>query len=367
VRVLVVNPGSSTLKAALVVDGETLETDEVTVDAGEVDLDEVREVSERWAPVEAVGVRFVHGGPDLSDPVVVDPGVLATLEETVALAPLHNPPALTATRALDEALPDVPVVACFDTAFHRTLPDDAAIYAVPRAWNERWRLRRYGFHGLSHAYACRQAARTLGRPLEELRVVTAHLGGGASLCAVKGGVSVDTTMGFTPLAGLVMQVRSGSVDPGLVLWLQQEGGLSLDELTHGLEHEAGLRGLSGTSGDMREVLAGIEAGDEHCRLAFDVYAHRLVREIGAMVASAGGLDALVFTGGVGEHTPRLRTAVVDRLAYLGVELDESANESERGPDREVSTPGSGVRVLVVEAREDLEIARAVEGLLGARM
>ena len=359
-RVLVVNPGSSSLKVALVADGEGAKSAHVSVEDGPGEL---HQVLADWAEADAVGVRFVHGGPDHLQPVRVDDGVLADLDAARDLAPLHNPPALDATRAIREARPDLPVVACFDTAFHRTLPPEAATYAIPREWNQRWRLRRYGFHGLSHQYAASRAAAMLGRRLDELRVVTCHLGGGASLCAVARGRSVDTTMGFTPLAGLVMQVRSGSVDPGLVLWLQQHAGLSLEEVADGLEHRAGLKGLTGTSGDMREVLAGVDAGDPACVTALDVYVHRLAREIGGMVVSAGGLDALVFTGGVGEHTEVVRARVAERLGFLGVHLDPEHNDGPATGDRDFTGSGSAVRVLVVEAREDLQIAAEVEALL----
>lgn len=361
-RILVVNPGSATLKAALVVDGEALESTNVSISNC---ARQVRDVIASWSPLNAAGVRFVHGGADHLEPVRIDDAVLAELDAVAGLAPLHNPSALAATRAVREARPDLPLVACFDTSFHRTLPPEAATYAVPKEWNARWRLRRYGFHGISHEYAAGRAATMIGRPLEELRMVICHLGGGASLCAVAGGRSVDTTMGFTPLEGLVMQVRSGSVDPGLVLWLQRDGGLSLAEVTEGLERNGGLKGLSGTSGDIREVDAGARNGDRDCELALKVYVHRLVRDIGAMVASAGGLDALVFTGGIGEHADILRAQVADRLRFLGVAIDPARNAGEHGGERDVTALGSSVRVLVVEAREDLQIATAVGSVLGA--
>ena len=336
-RTLVVNPGSSSLKVTLVEDGV----------AG----------SDDGGPYDAIGVRFVHGGPDHTEAVVVDDRVLADLEEVSDLAPLHNPPALDAARDLRERHPGVPVVACFDTAFHTTIPAAAATYALPREWNQRWRLRRYGFHGLSHAWAARRAAELVGRPVEDLRMVTCHLGGGASLCAVRGGRSVDTTMGFTPLEGLVMQTRSGSVDPGLLLHLLREEGVSPDELYDVLDRRSGLRGLSGTSGDFQEVRRAREAGDPDAALAFDVYVHRLVREAGAMAAAAGGLDLLVLTGGVGEHAPEVRSALAAGLTHLGVRLDEARNAAADGD----GVVGDGV--VVVEAREDLEIDRQVRALV----
>jgi len=360
VRILVVNPGSTGLKVALVVDGDTASTAQVGADRA---LDEVARVAADWMPLDAAAVRFVHGGPDHLEPVLLDEAVLAELDEVTALAPLHNPTALAAARALRAAHPDLRLVACFDTTFHAHLPAAAATYALPREWNERWRLRRYGFHGLSHEWAATRAAGLLGRPLADLRLVICHLGGGASLCAVRGGRSVDTTMGFTPLEGLAMQVRSGSVDPGLLLWLQQSAGVGVSELAETLERHAGMAGLSGTSGDLREVLAGVDRGEEACRLAFDVYLHRLVRELGGMVAAAGGLDALVFTGGVGEHQPRVRRAVAERLAWLGVELDPRRNEAPVAADRDLAAAGSAVPVLVVAAREELSAAVQVERVL----
>ena len=336
-RILVVNPGSSSLKVTLVHDGRAVDDD--------------------GGPYDAVGVRFVHGGPDHTEAALVDEELLADLDRVSDLAPLHNPPALRAARELLDRHPAVPVVACFDTAFHTTIPAAAATYALPRAWNERWRLRRYGFHGLSHGWASRRAAELVGRPVEDLRMVTCHLGGGASLCAVRGGRSVDTTMGFTPLEGLVMQTRSGSVDPGLLLHLLRREGVSPDDLDEALDRESGLRGLSGTSGDFQEVRRARDAGDADAALALDVYVHRLVREAGAMAAAAGGLDVLVFTGGVGEHAPELRSAVVGSLAHLDVRVD-GRNDTAAGD----AVVGDGV--VVVEAREDLEIARQVTALLG---
>ena len=336
-RTLVVNPGSSSLKVTLVEDGSVVPDD--------------------GGPYDAIGVRFVHGGPDRTEPVVVDAAVLADLERVSDLAPLHNPPALAAARDLGEQHPGVPVVACFDTTFHTTIPVAASTYALPREWNRRWQLRRYGFHGLSHAWAASRATELVGRPVEELAMVTCHLGGGASLCAVRGGRSVDTTMGFTPLEGLVMQTRSGSVDPGLLLHLLRQEGVSADELYDVLDRGSGLKGLSGTSGDFQEVRQARAAGDADADLAFDVYVHRLVRETGAMAAAAGGLDVLVFTGGIGEHAPELRSEVIGRLAHLGVRLDPARNDAVGGD----GVVGEGV--VVVEAREDLEIDRRVRALL----
>lgn len=303
---------------------------------------------------DAVGHRVVHGGLDLQSATVLDDAVVAAIEALTPLAPLHQPRALAGIRAVHAALPDVPAVACFDTAFHATLPAAAATYALPEDWRRRWPLRRFGFHGLSHQYAARRATELLdGAPGH--RMVTCHLGAGASLCAVLDGRSVDTTMGFTPLEGLVMNTRAGSVDPGLVLWLVTGAGLAPAEVAEGLERRSGLAGLSGTSGDLREIGAG--------SLAFDVYVHRLRREIAAMAAALGGLDALVFTGGVGEHQPSVRAAAGAGLGFLGVEVDGDRNGAVRA-DGEIGAAGAPVRTLVVSAREDLEISRQVRVLLG---
>jgi acetate kinase len=340
VRVLVANAGSSSLKLSL------LDADDTELWACE--LEAPRAVVERDAVAAALaelpelpdvaGHRIVHGGERFREAVVIDEAVQAALEELTVLAPLHQPKSLAALAAVRHALPAVPAVACFDTAFHATLPPAAATYALPLQWRERYGVRRYGFHGLSHAYAARAASNAR-------RIVTCHLGAGASLCAVLDGRSVDTTMGFTPLEGLVMATRSGSVDPGLLLWLQQHERVSVDSMTDALEHESGLLGLAGTA-DMRLLLA---RDDDEARLAVDVYVHRLRSGIGAMAASLGGLDALVFTGGVGENSARIRELACEGLGHLGIGVPESV-----------------VRVLVIHAREDLEIARQARELLGAQ-
>ena len=339
-RVLVANAGSSSLKLSLLdSDDSELWVRELEAPRAAIDADAVASaLAELPARPHAAGHRIVHGGERFREAVAIDDEVEVALRELTVLAPLHQPKSLAALDAVRRALPDVPAVACFDTAFHATLPPAAATYALPRPWRERYGVRRYGFHGLSHAYAARAAPGAR-------RVVTCHLGAGASLCAVLDGRSIDTTMGFTPLEGLVMATRSGSVDPGLLLWLQQHEGVSVDSMAEALEHDSGLLGLAG-SADMRELLAR-EDGD--ARLAVDVYVHRLRAGIGAMAAALGGLDALVFTGGVGEHAERIRELACEGLAHLGV-----------GP------PEERVRVLTVHAREDLEIARQVRALLGAQ-
>jgi acetate kinase len=284
------------------------------------------------------------------------------LAQLTDLAPLHQPKSLAALDAVGEALPDLPAVACFDTAFHVTLPAAARTYALPAQWRRRWGLRRYGFHGLSHAWIARRAPELLHRDPSELRIVSCHLGAGASLCAIAGGRSVATTMGFTPLEGLVMATRSGSVDPGLLLWLLPRTGLSAEGFNHALEHESGLLGLAHTS-DMREVLAGARGGEADASLALEVYLHRLRAGIGEMATALGGLDVLAFTGGVGERAAEIRSGAAQGLEFLGVGVDADANAGASG-DCEITAAGTPVASLVIEAREDLEIARQTRAALG---
>jgi acetate kinase len=365
-RVLVVNAGSSSLKLRLLGEGDALVgTADLPPTDGRGGVEALRATIDAMGPVDAVGHRVVHGGTEFREPVRLDPAVISRLRALTDLAPLHQPGALAALEAVGGCLPNVPAVACFDTAFHATLPEAAATYALPREWRRRWPLRRFGFHGLSHAYAARRAAELLGRPLEALRTVTCHLGAGASLAAVHGGRSVDTTMGFTPLEGLVMATRSGSVDPGLVLWLQEHVGTPPGELAATLERRSGLLGLAGHPG-MPEVLAAEAAGDADAALAVAVYVLRLRQSIAAMAAAMDGLDALVFTGGVGENAAEIRRRAAGGLGFLGVALDAARNEAgEAGEDREIGTAEALVRSLVVHAREDLEIARQVRGLLAS--
>jgi acetate kinase len=355
VRVLVANAGSSSLKLSLIdSDDAQLWARELAAPRAVIEPEAVADaLAELPAAPEVVGHRIVHGGERFRAAVRIDPGVLTALQELVALAPLHQPKSLAAVQAVSAALPAIPSVACFDTAFHATLPAAAATYALPRRWRERYGLRRYGFHGLSHSYAARRA-RQLSPPSS--RLVTCHLGAGASLCAVLDGRSVDTTMGFTPLEGLVMATRSGSVDPGLLLWLQQHEGLSVAELAEALEHDSGLAGLAGTL-DMREVLA---RDDPDAELALAVYVHRLRAGIAGMAAALGGLDAIAFTGGVGEGSARVRELACEGLAHVGVAIDAERN-TEADDDADVRAEGSTVSVLVVRAREDLEIARQARG------
>ena len=361
-RILVVNAGSSSLKLSVLDDADSLLASE-TVDApvGRIDDAALRAAISANSPIDAVGHRIVHGGTEFTQPVLIDARVLRRLEALTDLAPLHQPKSLRGLDVVSRLLPGVPAVACFDTAFHAHLPPAASTYALPPQWRHRWDLRRFGFHGLSHAYASRRAAELTGLKLEDLRIVTCHLGAGASLAAGKGGMSVDTTMGFTPQEGLVMATRSGSVDPGLLLWLEEHVGMPPSELATTLEYRSGLLGICGSS-DMRVILQAEADGDADSALAIGVYLHRLRAGIASMAAAMGGLDTLVFTGGVGEHAAPIRERCAAELGFLGVALDRAANAGAAG-DREIGADGSQVRTLVVEAREDLEIARGVRQVL----
>jgi acetate kinase len=333
--VLVVNAGSVSLKLSAVgPDGETTK---------------VSSLAEAPDDVEAVAHRVVHGGSRFREPVLVDDAVELELAGLTELAPLHNAPALAAIREARHAFPQLPQVAVFDTAFHRTIPDRASTYALPLELRELG-IRRFGFHGLSVQWASEQV------PVP--RLVVCHLGGGCSVTAVRDGRSVDTTMGFTPLEGVPMATRAGSVDPGALVYLLRHH-LSVESLDFALEHESGLAGLSGLSGDVREL----QGSDQpRARLALDVFTYRIATAVGAMAVALDGLDALVFTAGIGEHSASVREAVCSRLEFLGVELDPSANASVQ-PDAVVSVSGSSVRVVVLEAREDLVAAREARRLL----
>jgi acetate kinase len=359
--VLVVNAGSSSLKLSLLnpADKVLAATEVEHWDSGGPPA-ALTSFLDGLPGVDAVGHRVVHGGPHLVAPAVIDASVRRAIEAATDLAPLHQPRALGGIDVVSRLLPGVPEVACFDTAFHAGLPAAASTYALPAAWRERFGLRRYGFHGLSHGYAARRAGEMLGTVPEQLRIVSCHLGAGASLAAIAHGRSVDTTMGFTPLEGLVMATRAGNTDPGLLLWLLRDGGMAVDELGDGLERDSGLAGLAGTA-DMREVIQRADAADPDAVLALDVYLHRLRQLIAGMAAAMDGLDVLVFTGGIGEHSPRIRSRGAP--AFLGVLLEEQRNQAARG-DADIGAAGSPVATLVITSREDIEIAGQVRALLG---
>jgi len=361
-RVLVLNAGSSSLKLSLVDDDDRVLVDrEFEVAEGRLDETQLGTAIRDMDGIEAIGHRVVHGGPRYRASVRIDADVIRYLITITDLAPLHLPAALAGIAAARELLPRIPAVACLDTAFHSRMPAPASTYAIPDEWRERHGIRRYGFHGFSHAYAARRAAEMMQRPPRNLRVVTCHLGSGASLAAVHGGRSVDTTMGFTPLEGLVMATRSGTVDPGALLYLQRHAGVSESELNEALDRKGGLMALAGTA-DMREILKRIADGDERAELAFDVYIHRLRALIAGMAAAMNGLDVLVFTGGVGENASPVRGAAVAGLRFLGVEIGPMLEASLSG-DYDISGPGASVPTLVIKSREDIEVAREVRRVL----
>lgn len=356
-----VNAGSSSLKLRLVESDDRVVAS-ADLPALQADPQGLHRATADWPAFGASGHRVVHGGNRFLTATPIDDAVVAELDSLNELAPLHNPPAIAGIRAVRSRFPDLPAVACFDTTFHTTLAPEAAVYGIPWEWTERLQVRRFGFHGLSYAYTCRRAAELLGRPAEDLRMVICHLGAGASLAAVDGGRSVDTTMGFTPLEGLIMATRSGSVDPGALLWLQRKLNLSPDALLSKLEHSSGLRGMAG-SGDMREILDGAERGEPRAQLALGAYTHRVGAQIAAMSASMGALDAVVFTGGVGERSPRVRALACHKLGFLGVEINEELNHAPAVADTRISASGSPTPVLLVHTREELQIASEVRRVL----
>ena len=310
-----------------------------------------------------VGHRIVHGGNHFRGPALLDAAVLAKVEELIPLAPLHNPPALAGVRAVAAKLPGVPQVGVFDTAFHQTLPEAAARYALP-AWCERdYGVRKYGFHGTSHQYVSRRAAALLGREPGAANVVTLHLGNGCSAAAVAGGTCVDTTMGLTPLAGLAMGARSGDLDPAAVLYLQRAAGLSVDEVDRLLNRESGLKGLCGDN-DVRRVLDREAAGDRDAALALDLYCRRIRKTVGAYFAVLGAVDAVVFTAGVGENSAQIRARVCGPLGPFGIALDPAANAAPSRAERRIDA-GGAVAVLVIPTDEEREIARQARGVAGA--
>jgi acetate kinase len=305
----------------------------------------------------AVGHRVVHGGQFTSS-VRITPQIRSSIGALAELAPLHNPPSLETLAAAETELPGVPQVAVFDTAFHATIPPEACTYPVPASWTSNWGIRRFGFHGLSHAYCSRRAAELLGRPPAELRLVICHLGHGCSASAVRGGRCVDTTMGFTPLEGLMMATRSGSIDPSIVLHVQHHHGLSTEQVETALNRESGLLGVSGRSADMRQILAAARDGHGPSRLALGIYTHRVRQAIGALAVTMGGIDALIFTAGVGENSGAVRESICAGLDCLGLELDKELNASCQ-PDADVARRGSRGRILIVATREDVTMLREV--------
>ncbi len=392
-RVLIVNSGSSTLKLTLLSGEDTvLGHHELMTPRGKLEERSLTATLEAallgdLGGAQAVGHRIVHGGERFEEAALIDAEVRGALGKLAELAPLHQLRALGVLDTVGDALGGLPAVACFDTAFHAGMPAAASTYALPKRWRERWGVRRYGFHGLSHAWVATRAPQLLGLGARarsgagvarvrrgrgaadggsELRIVSCHLGAGSSVCAIRGGRSVDSTMGFTPLDGLPMATRSGSLDPALVLWLLGRPGIDREQLEQTLEHSAGMLALGG-SADMRVLLERAAEEDwtgasEEARLALDVYTHSLRAGIAAMAAALDGLDVLVFTGGIGQNSPEIRRMAAAGLGFLGVAIDEERNNDAAG-DCEISADGAAVSTLAIEAREDLQIAREVRGLL----
>ncbi len=319
-------------------------------------------IVESPSKIDVVGHRVVHGGPQFENPTVVTAEVKAAIAGVSAFAPLHNRAELEGIEIVGKLLGPVPQVAVFDTGFHKRMPLSTAVYPGPYEWFAAG-IRRYGFHGINHKYCAHRAAQLLHKDLKSLRLVTCHLGNGCSLAAIRDGRSVDTTMGFTPLEGLMMGTRSGSVDPGILTYLIRQKQLTGDQLDDLLNQHSGLLGISGVSGDMREILDAVENGNDRAKLALDIYVHRLQSGIGAMIAVLGGIDALIFTAGVGEHSPDVRARTCDNLGYAGLKLDPAKNAQSRA-DQDISTADSQARVLLIRAQEDWEIARDCWNLLG---
>ena len=306
--------------------------------------------------IDAVGHRVLHGGEKLSDSVLIDDDVIEVIRECIPLGPLHNPAQLKGIEACKAVMKDVPMVAVFDTAFHQTLPKMAYLYALPYEYYEKYGIRKYGFHGTSHRFVSKRAAELMDKPIEDLKIITCHLGQGASLCAVKGGKSVDTSMGFTPLAGVPMGTRCGDIDPSIVTFLMKKENLSPDEMDNIMNKKSGKLGVSGISSDDRDVEAAIKEGNERAKLAIDTFAYQVIGYIGRFAAQMDGVDVITFAGGVGENGIEVRKQICDSLSFLGVKIDEEKNNC-RGKEVEITTPDSKVKVFVVPTNEELTIAR----------
>jgi acetate kinase len=318
------------------------------------------------AEIEAVGHRVVHGGETFKASVLVDDEVKRRIRDLFDLAPLHNPAAMMGINAVEQNMPNMPQAVVFDTAFHQTMPRHAYLYPIPMALYRRHKIRRYGFHGTSHFYVSERAAEMIGRPIAELKMITCHIGNGASCAAILGGKSVDTSMGLTPLEGLMMGTRSGDIDPAVVPFVMSKEELTLGEVNSMLNKHSGMLAISGFSGDMREIVEAMEDGDRNAKLAFDMFCYRLRKYVGAYAAAMNGLDVLVFTAGIGENSAHVRKAVCEGLTFLGVQLDETANQRHSKDARFISAPDSRVKVLVVPTNEELIIARDTFRLVSER-
>jgi len=325
-------------------------------------LDENYGVIKSLNEIDAVGHRVVHGGEKFSGSVLITDEVIETIKECIPLAPLHNPSGIIGIEACKKALPDIPMVGVFDTAFHQTLPERAYMYAIPYEYYEKYKIRKYGFHGTSHKFVSKRVAEVLNKPIEDLKIVTCHLGQGASLCAVEGGKSIDTTMGLTPLAGVPMGTRAGDIDPSIVTFLMKNEKLSCDEIDSILNKKSGKLGLSGVSSDDRDIEQAANQGNNRARLALDNFVYQVAGYIGKFVAQMKGVDVITFAGGIGENGIQARKDICDYLGFLGVKIDEEKNNS-RGKEIEISTPDSKVKVYVIPTNEELMIARDTKELV----
>jgi len=306
--------------------------------------------------IAVVGHRVVHGGEKFSGSVVIDDAVMQAVRDCIDMAPLHNPPNITGIEACMEIMPDTPMVGVFDTAFHQSMPPHAYMYALPYEFYEKYGIRKYGFHGTSHKYVVQRAALFLDRPLEELKVISCHLGNGASACAIKGGKSVDTSLGFTPLEGLAMGTRSGSIDPAIIKFLMDKEKMNISEVDTLLNKKSGMLGVSGVSSDFRDIIAAAQSGNERCRLAIEIFCYRVKKYLGAYSAAMGGLDVIIFTAGIGENNGIIRQKCVEGLEYLGVAIDPEKNKL-RGGEIDISTSDARVKTLIIPTNEELQIAR----------
>ncbi|AEV69093.1 acetate/propionate family kinase [Acetivibrio clariflavus] len=312
--------------------------------------------------IAAVGHRIVHGGEKFKESVIIDDNVMAAIKECVELAPLHNPANIIGIEACQQIMPNIPMVAVFDTAFHQTMPPYAYIYALPFEIYEKYRLRKYGFHGTSHKYVAHRAAEMLGRPIEELKIITCHLGNGASICAVKYGKSIETSMGFTPLQGLAMGTRSGTIDPAVISFLMEKEKMSVKDISDFLNKKSGVLGVSGVSSDFRDVQEAAENGNERAKLALDIFCYKVKRFIGDYMGILNGADAVVFTAGIGENNDLVRSMILKDMDFLGIVIDEEKNKV-KGKEIDISAPGARVKTLIIPTNEELAIARETKKLL----
>ncbi len=320
-------------------------------------------VIKSMSEIDAVGHRVVHGGEKFASSVLIDDAVMAAIEECIPLAPLHNPANITGIKACQKVMPGVPMVAVFDTAFHQTMPARAFIYAIPYEYYEQNHVRRYGFHGTSHLYVSRRAAAMLGKPIEELKIVTCHLGNGSSVCAVDGGKSIETSMGFTPLDGVPMGTRCGAIDVSIIEYLMDTHHLTIEEVMNILNKKSGVLGVSGVSSDFRDIEAAAEQGNKRAQLALDMFCYKVTKRIASAAAAMGGVDAVVFTAGVGENSAELREQIVSSLGFMGIQIDPEKNKV-RGEERDISAEGARVHTLLIPTNEELVIAQDTAAIVG---